>query len=104
MEIGRKLVVTAKTLGIIVSLYTISYVLLSWRGKANSYSYDGLEWSFDGTKGKGAYYFSWSSSFDPKILENEKRMCLFYRPLIQLDARLTNDKHVYHEIAPECGR
>ena len=73
-------------------------------GKADSYSYDGLEWSFRGTKGGGAYYFPWSSSFKPEILESERTMCLFYRPLIQLDARLTKDKHIYHKIAPECGK
>lgn len=104
MDINRKLVFTYRVLKIILSVYVLSYLLLSWRGKADSYSYDGLVWSFQGSKGGGAYYFPWSSSFKPEILETERRMCLFYRPLIQLDARLTKDKHIYYEIAPECGK
>jgi hypothetical protein len=95
---------TAKVLKISVSLYIFSYLLLSWRGKADSYSYDGLVWSFQGTKMSSLYYFPSSSDFKPKLLETERRMCLFYRPLIQLDARLTKDKYIYYEIATECGK
>jgi hypothetical protein len=104
MWVKKKLIPITKVVIIIMSLYIFSYLVLMCRGKNLSYSYDGKEWSFGGSKGLTAYYFPWSSSFDPQILENERKICQFYRPLIQLDARLTKDKHIYHEIAPECGR
>ncbi len=100
----KNLILVAKVVAVGVALYLFSYLLLSWRGKLLSYSYDGKEWSFGGTKGLTAYYFPWSSSFDPQILVSERRMCQFYQPLIKLDASLTKDKHIYHEIAPECGK
>jgi len=104
METNRKLVLTYKVLRFTISLYIFSYLLLSWRGKALSYSYDGKEWSFQGTEMQGDYYHPQSPNFRPHLLETERRMCMFYRPLIQLDARMTKDKHFYYEIASECGK
>lgn len=89
---------------LLLFLYIFSFLFLAGGGKRESFSWNGKVWSFDGTRQSAQYYYPNSKSFQPELLENERKLCQFYRPLIQLDARLTKDKHIYHEIAPECGK
>jgi len=95
---------TAKVFLLLFFLYVFSFTFLAYFGKRESFSWDGKVWSFRGTRQSADYHYPNSKDFQPELLENEKRLCQFYRPLIQLDARLTKDKHIYYEIAPECGR
>jgi len=85
-------------------LYIFSYLINSYFGKRESFSWDGKVWSFGGTRQMSEYYYPVSKKFQPELLENERKLCSFYRPFIVLDALLSKDRHIYSENAPECGK
>ena len=91
------LIFILKVILILLLLYIFSYLLLSWRGKYDSYSSgEGKEWAFDGTKGRSGDYLPFGSSFMPDLYQQETNLCRFYRPLIKLDSLLTKDHNIQH--------